>query len=77
MVHRPPGRSNGDAVEVAADLAERLKVQKVIGISGSQPLQIYGEAAEHPWRLSGQLHSDVHSLHRSLALGTEDARQIR
>src|SRR5512146_634485 len=24
MVHRPPGRSNGDAVEVAADLAERL-----------------------------------------------------
>jgi nucleotide-binding universal stress UspA family protein len=45
MVHLPLGRSNENTVQVATDLAERLKVQKVIGIAGSQPPQTYGDPA--------------------------------
>jgi nucleotide-binding universal stress UspA family protein len=41
MVHLTAGKSNDAVLRFAADLATRVKVTRVIGISGCQPLQIY------------------------------------
>jgi hypothetical protein len=42
MVHLTAGVSNESLLLFAADLASRLKVTQVIGISACQPIQIYG-----------------------------------
>lgn len=42
MVRLAAGAPNDALLKLAADLAARLKVGKVIGVSGLQPIQIYG-----------------------------------
>ena len=42
MVRLTAGTPDDALLKLAADLAARLKVTKVIGISARQPIQIYG-----------------------------------
>src|SRR5262245_13383722 len=42
MVYLVAGAPNDSLLKLATDLAARLKVAKVIGISACQPIQIYG-----------------------------------
>lgn len=45
MIHLTPGISSEKLLRLGADLAGRLKVGRVIGIAGCQPLPFYGDGA--------------------------------
>jgi hypothetical protein len=47
MVRLTAGTSNDAVLQVAVDMAKRLKATSVIGISACQPLQIYGSPDEY------------------------------
>lgn len=41
MIHLPPGADLASLLQLAGDVAARIKVRKVVGISAMQPLQLY------------------------------------
>ena len=74
MVHLTVGTGNEKVLQIAADFAERLKVQRIIGIAGCQPLQVYGDGVGYI--SSGLFELDRAEIEKEMKEAEEQFRTI-